>query len=481
MQGIRDEELILAKRSINGNNFQWTVPVAPGETWRKLGDASALEQNAIMNHVCAYKRKAAQVLGVDQEIIDAIFSTPNDSECIYFCTSDGKLRVFIVGWDFVKSSAGRSRGVLTEDTKKQKQEVVIRFVKDGKPTPDFPFVLSLPTGFSRSYKMPGNGMFRLGMIEIGLSIEIDINNGQMADSFTVNKGQTIYEFDLTEPVEKSQDNQELPVEPEKSKTLEKTEVPDVIEEPEVSEEPEEPEVSEEPEKPEVSEEPEKPEVSEEPVHEPQRRVEPLLRVIDSNGTPVDAFPIDILFPDKHGAHVLTDEKGEYKLPEMTEGEKFVVTDDFSKVNTTFTINLDQIEYVLNIDYAFVIQNPDIKIKVIDEKGKPVYPGWIALHQQGCTLLIRQKEDGTFVLSNGYFKYNEPIEVMLVDSGKKEYSSKNFTLVESEKEYTIQLDTKDCPWWIKLFEWLFATAAVMGCVHAYEPVYRCLSSIVESTY
>lgn len=462
LNGIPDREVILAKRSINGENYQWKVPNSAGERWQKLGDATPMEVDAVRAYISEYKRRAADVLRLNQADINDIFTTPDDQECILFTMADSRLRVIITGWDFVKINEVKQGQVIISTNEHLTQEVVIRFVKAGEAVSGVPFVLTLDSGFVGTYTMPANGMFRLGSINVGLNIGININDGQLREIFTVQQGKSVYDFNLPEPE----------VQPEPEPTI----GPEPIIEPEPTIEPEP--------KPEIEPVPDpEPEPEIKPMPEPvtKQKVKPTILVVDAEGTPIETYPIDISFPDNHSEHVITDESGQYELPEMEEDESFSVADHFSGSTTTFTICRDRQIYEVTLNYSSVVQSPDISVKVIDEKGKPVFPGRIALRQDEHTLLISQKEDGVFYLSDGYFKSGDPIEVKLQRGAKDEYTASDFVLSESEKEYVIQLDTKDCPLWLKILEGVIGAVAMAAAVWLFIPAYVNLWELISKTY
>ncbi|MDE6010990.1 MAG: hypothetical protein K2F87_06075 [Muribaculaceae bacterium] len=210
-------------------------------------------------------------------------------------------------------------------------------------------------------------------------------------------------------------------------------------------------------------------------------VEPLLIVIDKEGTPVPSFPIDFTMPDGSRIHTFTGGAGEYRLPVMQEGEVFSVTDGFSGHSESFMIEADKDKYYFRLDYVPTMQDWDITIKVIDEKGKPVYPGKLSLTQRGDTLLSDLPQDATIGLSKGSLKNDVPITVKLVDGGQREYNSTDFKLVEGETEYVIQLDTAPCPAWKRVLEVLSVVGVAIGAVWCYPYLWDVMKDLVLKTY
>ena len=583
---FKGEEPMLAHRSIVGKQFQWTVPTIPGETWQRIGDASSMEIKMVLDAISAYKQKVKASLGLSDDDVNAIFTTPDDRNCIYYSVVSGVLKVSIAAWDFVSAGEQVPIPPIPFPPLPVKQNVNVGFEADGQLVGGIQFELKLPSGYSNMMETATNGLRSLNGLIVGSSVHIYVPDRQKDIVFTVALGQENYIFDISEPkpvqvtptlVVLDRDGNpldaypiglqlpdgsslqvqtgsageyQLPtmdegaqftatdggttgqsdtftVEAGKDKYYFKLDYakpaavlpvlvvldrdgnpldayPVALQLPNGSSLKVQTDAGGEYHLPEMHEGDQftatdggNTEQSETFVVEagkdkyyfkldyakplPPVPVTPMLIVIDRDDKPVASFPIDLQLPDGQSSHVFTGEKGEYVLPTMLVGDQFTVSDSFSGHSETFVVEAGKDTYYFKLNYVPTEQNADITIKVVDEDGKPIYPGRLSLTQNGSMLLFDLPQNGTVGLSQGTFQEEVSIEVKLVDSGNKEYRSANFRLVPGETQYMIQLDSADCPAWKKVAEVLCVVGVAAGAFLCYPFLWDFLTDLVLKTY
>ena len=671
---FKGEEPMLAHRSIVGKQFQWTVPTIPGETWQRIGDASSMEIKMVLDAISAYKQKVKASLGLSDDDVNAIFTTPDDNNCIYYSLTGGVLKVSIAAWDFVSAGEQVPIPPIPFPPLPVKQNVNVGFEADGQLVGGIQFELKLPSGYSNMMETATNGLQSLNELIVGSSVHIYVPDRQKDIVFTVALGQENYIFDISEPkpvqvtpvlVVLDRDGNPLDAYPVglqlpggdsrqvntdangeyQLPTMDEGEQFTVTDggttgqsETFVAEAGKEkyyfkldymrpaavspvlvvldrdgnplgaypvglqlpggdnlsietdgrgeyhlPEMHEgdqftvtdggstgrsetftvesgkdkyyfkldyakpvpvsptlvvldrdgnpldaypidlqlpggdslhietdgsgEYHLPEMHEGDQftaidggntersetftvesgkdkyyfKLDYSKPGPPPPPVPVTPTLIVIDSDDNPVSSFPIDLQLPGGQSSHVFTGEKGEYVLPTILVGDQFTATDSFSGHSETFVVEEGKDTYYFKLNYVPTEQNADITIKVVDEDGKPIYPGRLSFTQNGSTFLFDLPQNGTIGLSQGTFQEEVSIEVKLVDSGNKEYRSANFRLVPGETQYMIQLDSADCPAWKKVVEVLCVVGVAAGAAFCYPFLWDFLTDLVLKTY
>jgi hypothetical protein len=186
-------------------------------------------------------------------------------------------------------------------------------------------------------------------------------------------------------------------------------------------------------------------------------------------------------PSGESIHIFTNEEGRYQFPIMHVGECFQITDGFTERRVSYEVKQDQEEYIYKLDYEPSSQESDITVKVIDEHEHPVSNGRILLKQGDHSLLIDLLEDGEFYLSDGTFEKNKLISVKLIDRDKRTYTSSEFKLIDKEREYIIQLDTKNYPIWKQILAYTMALLFALCCIACYPYLWGILNSIILKTY
>lgn len=247
---FKGEEPLLVQRMINGNNYCWNIAVRPGESWRRLGEASASEAEAVAAVMDAYRRKVSAHFGLAEEQLEAIFTTPDDNNFIFFSVVNGKLRVAIAAWGFAYKSgfiAGDLKNISLKDGGIHKRKQVnIGFSDHGRLNAGVTFTLGLPSGLSKTFTTASDGLSRLGEFVVGMELSIALMTEGRRFDCVVSDEVSDYIFDIS----RADDGNDMTNDPEKARSEKnpKTDLPD--KEPEKPRTPEKPRRSEKPEKPE---------------------------------------------------------------------------------------------------------------------------------------------------------------------------------------------------------------------------------------
>ena len=199
------EPPMLVRWVLNGNTYCWNIPVAVGETWLPLGQASALEAQAVSDVIKEYRQRVGKALRLPDDLLDAIFSTPDDRAFIFFGHSTGMLRVAIAAWglrykDGVNAIDGGVPVWLIDDNRKVCRKIRVGFTNDGasEAMPGVRFLLELPSGYVKEFVTPQSGLYDLGEFRVGAHIGMSVPDSGRHFDFDVLPEQEDYLFALSE-------------------------------------------------------------------------------------------------------------------------------------------------------------------------------------------------------------------------------------------------------------------------------------------
>lgn len=199
------EPPMLVRWVLNGNTYCWNIPVAVGETWLQLGQASSLEAQAVADTIKEYRQRVGKALRLPDDLLDAIFSTPDDSAFIFFSHSIGRLRVAIAAWglrykDGVNAIDGGVPVWLIDDNRKVCRKIRVGFTSDGtsEAMPGVRFLLELPSGYVKEFVTPQSGLYDLGEFRVGAHIGMSVPDSGRHFDFDVLPEQEDYLFALSE-------------------------------------------------------------------------------------------------------------------------------------------------------------------------------------------------------------------------------------------------------------------------------------------
>ena len=469
---FKGEEPMLAHRSIVGKQFQWTVPTIPGETWQRIGDASSMEIKMVLDAISAYKQKVKASLGLSDDDVNAIFTTPDDNNCIYYSLTGGVLKVSIAAWDFVSAGEQVPIPPIPFPPLPVKQNVNVGFEADGQLVGGIRFELKLPSGYSNMMATATNGLQSLNELIVGSSVHIYVPDRQKDIVFTVALGQENYIFDISEP-KPVQVTPVLVVLDRDGNPLDA--YPVGLQLPGGDSRQVNTDANGEYQLPTMDEgeqftvtdggttgqsdtftvEAGKDKYYFKLDYAKPAAVLPVLVVLDRDGNPLDAYPVALQLPNGSSLKVQTDAGGEYHLPEMHEGDQFTVTDGGNtEQSETFVVEAGKDKYYFKLDYAKPL--PPVPVTpmliVIDRDDKPVasfpidlqLPGGQSSHvftgEKGEYVLPTMLVGDQFTVSDSFSGHSE---TFVVEAGKDTYYFKlNYVPTEQKSDITIKVVDED---------------------------------------
>ena len=469
---FKGEEPMLAHRSIVGKQFQWTVPTIPGETWQRIGDASSMEIKMVLDAISAYKQKVKASLGLSDDDVNAIFTTPDDNNCIYYSLTGGVLKVSIAAWDFVSAGEQVPIPPIPFPPLPVKQNVNVGFEADGQLVGGIRFELKLPSGYSNMMATATNGLQSLNELIVGSSVHIYVPDRQKDIVFTVALGQENYIFDISEP-KPVQVTPVLVVLDRDGNPLDA--YPVGLQLPGGDSRQVNTDANGEYQLPTMDEgeqftvtdggttgqsdtftvEAGKDKYYFKLDYAKPAAVLPVLVVLDRDGNPLDAYPVALQLPNGSSLKVQTDAGGEYHLPEMHEGDQFTATDGGNtEQSETFVVEAGKDKYYFKLDYAKPL--PPVPVTpmliVIDRDDKPVasfpidlqLPGGQSSHvftgEKGEYVLPTMLVGDQFTVSDSFSGHSE---TFVVEAGKDTYYFKlNYVPTEQKSDITIKVVDED---------------------------------------
>ena len=469
---FKGEEPMLAHRSIVGKQFQWTVPTIPGETWQRIGDASSMEIKMVLDAISAYKQKVKASLGLSDDDVNAIFTTPDDNNCIYYSLTGGVLKVSIAAWDFVSAGEQVPIPPIPFPPLPVKQNVNVGFEADGQLVGGIRFELKLPSGYSNMMATATNGLQSLNELIVGSSVHIYVPDRQKDIVFTVALGQENYIFDISEP-KPVQVTPVLVVLDRDGNPLDA--YPVGLQLPGGDSRQVNTDANGEYQLPTMDEgeqftvtdggttgqsdtftvEAGKDKYYFKLDYAKPAAVLPVLVVLDRDGNPLGAYPVALQLPNGSSLKVQTDAGGEYHLPEMHEGDQFTVTDGGNtEQSETFVVEAGKDKYYFKLDYAKPL--PPVPVTpmliVIDRDDKPVasfpidlqLPGGQSSHvftgEKGEYVLPTMLVGDQFTVSDSFSGHSE---TFVVEAGKDTYYFKlNYVPTEQKSDITIKVVDED---------------------------------------
>lgn len=224
-----DEEPMLIQRVLNGNSYCWNIPVAVGEVWKQLGMASQAESKAVLEAIYNYRQKINKKFQFAEDVLDAIFSTPNDNTFVFFNLKNDKMRVAIAAWGFQYKSGNIEHDDASvriyDGITKLRRSIKIGFKANEKLLPGIDFILEVQSGASKKFTTPQSGLCELGDFKVGLNLGIYVPCADFRCDFTIIQNLDIYVFDLSKVNKSNSDTEESDSSVKKEKSSQEDQPP----------------------------------------------------------------------------------------------------------------------------------------------------------------------------------------------------------------------------------------------------------------
>ncbi len=473
MQTLSEQDRIFARYEIRNGYYCWAFPDGP---WTALSEADDLDCAAVNAALATHRESVKKTLGRTDNLVDNIFTVPDDSFIFYQVEPGGGIRLMLTGWDYKYPVSPTAMAGGDRDRKKTRQMVVVSFKEGSVGVPKYEFSVKTPAGRDKSFTCDEQGRCVLGTLPPGLKFSIfgisTPHNGEL----TVVDGQELYEFDVTRVVDVVVKvlTDGLPT-PGKGVTVNYRDdeiscttdlggcaavklpyVRDTFVAVTVGDQMRSSQIQlgdnvfefvfETPPPP-VPEEPQ-PQKGPEPAG--KREFAPRILVLGQDDCLLKRFP---LLVEMNGRRVryISDNTAKVYLPPVTEGTSMTLISELSeKDRCEYVLSADQEEYVFRVPYKMTDSDNDIEIRVVDGKDRPITNASINFEQDGHSTRCYLEEDGIVMISSSDFRCGVPIRTVLT-AFDKEYETLDFQLTEGEKSYIIQVEKPSKPWlkWVQV--------------------------------
>lgn len=182
------ERQLFAERIPGRNYLQWTLP---GDGWIALSNGDPLAVQLVRKELSALQQNVSAQFGDNQEMVQAIFSVPNDDYVYYKPDDNGNLMIKLTAWGY------RFPEIISHDLtgliqpKTPTEHVSISLVYGGKPMSNKTLRLN---GFGRI--VDDQGVLDVGDLPIGYQFDVTVENERR--HITVMQGEGNIVIDLTE-------------------------------------------------------------------------------------------------------------------------------------------------------------------------------------------------------------------------------------------------------------------------------------------
>ena len=187
----KDENITLPSRDLGVGTFEWKIE---GEGWKSFAKADKFTQSDVAE---IYEMRKSRLLSMfaqlPEEVRKGLFTVPN-TDCIFYReVNDDDYEFALAGWGHKypdRSATSDLRGYIIV---REKQNVNIAFLWDGKKVPNTPFKIK---GYSRTTDK--TGILNFGKpIPVGNQYPIEKPDGT-SEVLEVEKGRADYFYDMTQ-------------------------------------------------------------------------------------------------------------------------------------------------------------------------------------------------------------------------------------------------------------------------------------------
>lgn len=204
---------IFAPFSASPGQYVWTLPDAD---WKRLTGADEVTRTAVREELSQRSSSISKELSQFPAInVDAVMSVPSDDYIYYLLSSDGKIRVMLVAWDYkLPAKQDSDRVVFKTDANKKRQDITLKIMEAGKPVPDFGLIIKLHNGKFADKQTNQDGEFKMPGMIVGQDYNIYSADRKHDFSFVTTTGVSEYVYDITQParvtVKVNRDGEPLP-------------------------------------------------------------------------------------------------------------------------------------------------------------------------------------------------------------------------------------------------------------------------------
>lgn len=176
------------------NSYVWSHAESG---WQSLSGTSAEKRPAIeVARDNLFAQVRSKLAGSQTATPEDFLTYPNDDYVFYKLRDDGTIDILLTGWGFrnQKQVTGEIIRVTTDKT--DKQDVVFSFLNNGTPVPNRPFYVTTNQNLNRE-ETDAEGNYRLNALPVGKEVQITDEVTHRTFPLKVEKGRTIYTFDVT--------------------------------------------------------------------------------------------------------------------------------------------------------------------------------------------------------------------------------------------------------------------------------------------
>lgn len=179
----------------NSGSFQWHSPDAG---WNSLPAAAADVQEQVRAEWVNVQNGVREKFSAEPDIAERLLTIPNEEYIFYKTSSDGTLKLLVTGWGFQNFRRPDIVAPKPEPIDRITQSVCIHVTRDGEPVGNTEVVIPTKNGLNALYTGE-DGVLRMPTnLSVGQRFTLQHPDSGAEKQFVVVKGQTEYEWDVTQ-------------------------------------------------------------------------------------------------------------------------------------------------------------------------------------------------------------------------------------------------------------------------------------------
>lgn len=182
-------DILFCQRQVGSNVLIWTLPE---DGWVPLSATTEPLLSRVHQH---YEECCQQIMLAGKSnvnLIKAALSVPSEDYIFFRQQGSGVFELALTAWGYKFPMPGGSEPPTGKGKPRmERQEVRLCFVYDGQRLSEHPFAIN-----DLRRQTDANGIFEAGVHSVGTTFPIEMGDGTTF-SLTVEKGKSLYEFDLT--------------------------------------------------------------------------------------------------------------------------------------------------------------------------------------------------------------------------------------------------------------------------------------------